>query len=466
MKGPDELEQVIRRMNLPYTPADLQKHDALEAYTAARYGLFYEVGVGKTLVSTLTALLWDLPYNIVICPPILNLQWSEWLKSIGETDVHIFAGPKRRPEELDHKWVMMSHNIFRDSFTIIQDRYADRHVALIVDEAQAMKNPASRLFRCVSNFVGASRCLLMLTATPTSKPEDTYPYMKLKTPKLYRSAGHWENVHAGERDFYGKITEYKNLDALARNFGMLAVFRSKKEVYGDTLDPIFQVIPYDLSAKHAKLYRKLGDEQLLLLPNGDKIDATSSQALRHKMQQIIVNFAAFSGNPDDRSATLDVLDQVIEEVDPMNPSKSKLAVWTYYQSSSKLIYDYLVDKLGAEAVVIAYGASNSQKAVDRIMNDPATRVIVAQPKSVGVGLNLQHVCWEMVFLEMSTVPMDAKQAIGRVDRAGQKNRPTIRMAQARRTVHGKLFRDLLNNDALTSKVEQTPKTLRAEIFGE
>ena len=100
------------------------------------------------------------------------------------------------------------------------------------------------------------------------------------------------------------------------------------------------------------------------------------------------------------------------------------------------------------------------------MYDPETRFMVAQPKSVGVGLNLQHVCSEMLFLEMSTVPMDARQAFGRVDRPGQRVRPTIRLARAIGTVQMQLFDNLLKNDDLVSQVERTPTSLRQELLGE
>lgn len=459
------LQQALDYMKPPFTPAELQLKDIAEAAVLGRYLFAYDVGVGKTFVSTVVATMWDHDHTIIVGPPILNTQWAEWLKSVNHTDAGIYAGPKRTTDLLNHKWVVMSHAIWRDSFDTIREFYKSRDVCLIVDESQALKNPASKLFRTVHQFIAPDRSILMLTATPTSKPEDTYSYIKVKSPDAYRSFGHWQNCHVAERDIFGTITKYARLDDLADTFAIRMVKRTKKEMYGNVMEPIYQPMPYHLDPGHLKLYNKLAEEQLLLLSNGDKIDATTAQRLRHALQQIVVNYSKFSGNPEHRSKAYDIIDEVIEEVQPMEKANSKLAIWTYYTATSASVTAYLKEKFGDKAVVAAYGKVNSQKAIDAIMNDDDTRILVAQPSSCGVGLNLQHVCSEMLFIEMSTTPMQIRQAIGRVDRVGQKVRPTIRFAQALKTIQVKLFRDLLANDELVTKVERSITSLRDEIFG-
>lgn len=465
MKIESDVEEVIEGMKLPFELVPLQKEDALDAVRSGRFGLFYAVGGGKTVVSTVVSKLWEDDYTLILCPPILLPQWEEWLHSCQELDTSIFAGPKRTVSMLDHRWVIMSHAIFRDSFITILQQFKGRSVNVILDEAQAIKNPKSKLYKCILQFAAPDRNLLMLTATPTSKPQDTYTYMKLKTPTVYRSMGHWTNVHVDKVDIFGAITAYKNLDMLAENFSLKAVARTKRDLFGDNLDPIFQPMQYDLAPAHLKLYHKLAEEQLLLLDNGEKIDATSAQRLRHALQQIVLNYARFSGRETDKATGLDLLDEVIEEVDPMKPGNSKLAIWTYYKNSSRLVTAYLQEKYGKQAVVAAYSEVDSAKSVKAIMNDDNCRILVGQPSSVGVGLNLHHVCSEMLFLEQATTPMQTRQAIGRVDRAGQKIKPTIRFAQARGTIQIAMFKDLLRNDDLVTQVERTPKSLRDEIFG-
>lgn len=457
-----EAGRKIASIPLPFELAKIQTEDILTAAQQSSVGWYMDVGTGKTVCSTLTAILWDNKRNYILVPPIIIDQWEDWLRSIGETDIGVFRGPQRTVDLLQHKWVIMSHAIFRDSFTAVLES-VPRSYSIIVDEAQYLKNPASKLFKYVKTMANG-RHLQLLTGTPTSKPEDSYAYIHLLT-KVYRSFGHWKNTHVEDVDFFGNIKTYKNLDLVTSNMKLLSFKRTKKDIFGHNLDPIYQVIPYSLDKAHQKLYEKLAEEQLLLLLDGGKIDASSPTRLYHALQQIVLQWSKFCGEPK-RSAGYDVLDEVIEEVDPMDKSKSKLVVWTYYQHTSGEVVQYLRDKFGERAIAAAYGKVNSQKGIDAIMLDPECRILVAQPSSCGVGLNLQHVCSEMLFLELSTTPMQAKQAIGRVDRAGQKIRPTIRIAQAKRTIQVKLLQQLLANDDLVAKVEDLVSTLRGAIFGE
>lgn len=458
------IEEALASMDLPFTPAELQLVDALEIKVSGRYLLAYDVGSGKTFVSTLVALCWDKPVTLIVMPHILLNQWKKWLQKINQHDIGIFYGPKRSVNDLHHKWVLTSHNIFRDSYDDIAKEYRSTDLAVLLDEAQVIKNPKSVTFKCINKLVQPDRNLIMMTATPKSKLEDTYTYCKLKTPNLYRSWGHWQNLHVAEVDHFGAIKAYQNEELLAVNFNLKTVKRTKKELFGHTLEPIYQEYPYELDTKHYKLYTKLAEEQLLLLPDGSKVDATSAQLLRQKLQQIVCNHSNFSGNPDDKSKIYDVIDEVISETDPFDKSKSKLVIWCWYKLTSKALTMYLQSKYGKEAVALAYGGVDSAKGVDQIMNNDACRLAVFHPASVGAGLELQYVCSEVLFIEMSTSPIYTRQAIGRVDRPSQKVRPTIRFAQAQGTIQPKLFNDLLANDDAVSAVS-TIQSLRDQIFG-
>lgn len=468
MKTQLDLDEIIRNMQLPYTVAPLQYFDAMQGYQEGRYALFYDVGGGKTLVSTLIAMMFG--YQTVVCMPhILIRQWERWLKRVRvpEDQIAIYYGPKRDLAVASKaKWILTSHAIFRMDSKKFNETFRGKKVTLLLDEAQAIKSIKSKIFKAVLQFIGSDNPFVPMTATPTAKPEDTYAYMKLKTPGLYRNMTHWEGLHVKERDFFGGIKSYSNLSLLRDNFAIKAAKRDKKDLFGydDNMKPILDPIEYELSPSHMKLYRKLVDEQLLELPNGDKVDATTSQRLRHMMQQIVWNPAAFSGDPEDKAAGYDLLEQLCEEVNFMPVERSKYVIWSYYRSTTEAIYAWMRERFGNTGA-IAYGGANSQKAVDAIMFDEKVRWAVFNPMSVGAGLELQHVCWEMFFAEMVTTPIPNRQAFGRVDRPGQKYRPTIRFGQAQGTVQKVLFEDLLRNDERAVYVERSRSSLRQELLG-
>lgn len=243
---------------------------------------------------------------------------------------------------------------------------------------------------------------------------------------------------------------------MAMNLAVCSVRLSRKDILGEDSNAIYQPRMYKLAPAHQKLYEQLVEEQLLLLPDSTKIDATNASKLHHACQQILLNWSVFGGE-DKRPAGYDLLDNVIEEV-----GDKKLIVWTNYQMTSKAVTAYL-SKIGKTAA--AYGAVDSKAGVDSFMNDPETQFLVAQPTSVGYGLEAQHVCSDALFLEFNTVPIHNKQAAARVDRQGQKGIAHIRYAVAQKTIQVKLLNDLLNNDDMASKVELTKKSLRDVLLG-
>lgn len=331
---------------------------------------------------------------------------------------------------------------------------------VLVHNCHHAKNSTSQLFRRI-NTLATGGTIQLLTGTPTSKPTDAYAYIKLTTPTRYRSLGQFENLHVESRDFFGNIQAYKDLDMVKMALMDCACKRTKEEMFPGIVKARYQVLDYELEPKHLKLYNELAEEQLLLLGNGEKIDATQASTLYHALQQIVVNLDHFSGDEDARSAAYDLIDQTIDETQCMDPARSKLIIWTYYKRTSASILHYLED-FGA---VGAYSGANSVKSVDRFLNDPKCRILVAQPMSAGFGLEPQHVCWENLFIEHSTVPLHFAQSVGRTDRKGQMHMPTMRVAVAQNTIQVPLHSRLLHNGDLVKQTEGNLASIRDAIYG-
>ena len=222
---------------------DLQVEDINTFLTWNKSLNRYEVGCGKTVISTAVSLIVDNETTVVIMPPILLLGWKRWLEKVSSNVLMYKGTPKVRKAMTlaDKRWVLMSHGIFRIDFERIMSDLHHNRVDLIVDEAQCLKNVKSKIYTMVGTF-SKNRRLQMLTGTPTSKPTDCYTYIKLRSPEIYRSYGHFEQWHVAERDFFGSIKEYQRLDQLAENFAIKSIKRTKKEVHNYENTPIFPFI--------------------------------------------------------------------------------------------------------------------------------------------------------------------------------------------------------------------------------
>jgi hypothetical protein len=441
-----------------------QEEDVNQFVAWGRCGNFYEVGGGKTVVSSIKSLMSGNAHTVIIVPPILIPPWVAWLKKLGQSVCQYDGPPKKRQalKPQQHRWVVMSHAIFRQEWTELT-RLFTQPTELIVDEAHAIKSIESKLFRAVTEF-SRHDDLQLLTGTPTNTPLDAYAYICLLSPGTYRNHAHFTITHVAGVDFWKRPTGYAYIDEISKNLHLRAITRTKEQVHNYTLKPLYPDGTYTLSDKHYKLYVKMVDECLLHYPDGTVLDLTSVNRLRHALQRVVLNWGMYAQEENCRPTGYDLIDQTLEEIDITNPKKSKLLIWVNYKDSNRSVTEYINGK-GIKTVA-AYSETDARKAVDAFMNDPATRVLVGHYKSVGAGLNPQHVCWEALFLELSTEPLAMRQAIGRIDRVGQKHTPRMKFAVAERTVQRHLLDNLLKSDDLLTWVEPTKKAIRAMLLGE
>lgn len=449
-----------------FTLSTLQKQDIITFIEWRRSLNRYEVGGGKTVVSTAVSLMGDAEVTVVIVLPVLVRPWVKWLNKVSERVLRYEGTPAERKnmKMQGHRWIVMTHAIFRKEYKFIHEVHKGRYVDLIVDEAQAIKNPESILYNCVGRFTERDHGgLQKLTGTPTSTPMDAYAYLRLQRTDFYRSYEHFDSMHVASRGFFKEITEYKNLDLLSERFAFRSIRRSKEELHGYDLKPLYPDTEYELAPDHQAFYEMMVEEQLIEFDDNSVIDLAKAGRLRHALQQVVVNYDFFSRNPKNRSRAYDLIDLTIEQTECLDPAHSKLIIWTFYKLTSRNVLAYLAAK-GIKAVG-AYGEVNSPVNTQRFMEDPTVRVGVFQYQSAGAGLEPQFVCWENLFLEVSTVPIYMTQATGRTNRMGQKHVPTMRLATALNTVQVHMLDGLLKADERVVKVERTKKSLRDMLLG-
>jgi superfamily II DNA or RNA helicase len=436
-----------------------------------RVGIYAEVGTGKTFMATVIALIKKRQkrnLSIVLMPPILIKQWKRWLDSLnnGVTSIMYKGTPKQRAKmDLNVDFALMSIQVFKKDYARLIEQYEHLNVTLIVDEAACIKNPGSQNYRCVRDF-SQGRDLVLMDGTPLSTPADAYAYIKLVSPQVYRNQSHFNALHVAERDFFDNVTKWCNLDFLAENMMLNSVRILKEEALPYLKKPQYTPMHYDLSDEHYALYKKLMDQQLLLLPNGGKIDATTAGKLRACAQQIVCNPGHFSGDPNMRSAAHELLDTVLDELAADNIEKGKkLIVFAYFKMTNRGLVQYLEKTYGAVACYSEVSQAQQIRNLERFKTDPTCRVLILQPGSAGRGVDgLQDVCSDALFLETPSATQ-FKQGVGRLDRDGQKVSPNIRIAIADGTIQPRLFRGLLAKDELVNMVQGGWEDLRESIYG-
>lgn len=462
------LETVQQHYNFPpyIVPHPLQVDVINHLSTLVSQGEWLDMGCGKTFCSTATALFHKVSYGnkcLVIMPPLLIRQWAKWLKSITPSlSITEYRGTpsQRADKDLSADFVLVGIQIFKKEYDKFVAHYHDVAVTVIIDEATMVSNSASDSHQKVYEFT-SGRQRVLLSGTPANKPTDAYGLIKFVAPGHYRNQRHFFDTHVEDRDFFGNPIKFRNLDQLAAALKINSKRVLFEDMYQGTQEPLFVPVTYDLDPAHYKLYKKLAEEELLKLPGGGKIDATTASKLTHALGQIIVNWRHFSGNPGHISEAAHIVAEKLDEL-----GAGKLVVFANYKMTvsilKELLFDYGVVTINSEVT-----EKGKQDALEKFVNDPKCRVIVIQFRSGGYGVDgLQHVCHHALFVEPCQQPRDFLQCVARLKRTGQKNRVMVMMTIANGTTQVRGFQNLIANDELVNKVVRNAYDLKDLIFGD
>jgi SNF2 family DNA or RNA helicase len=453
------VERVLKEIKLPFELREKQVEVINKYGLFSRHGLYLDMGVGKTVCSTIIGvdrLLSGAFMVLVLAPPSIIPQWKRWLESLN-LSVLVYAGSIAERKEIlkkgvDFDFCVMSPNIFRNDFLGIRETLKGKEIHLIIDEANIIKR-AGKTFTKVRLLQGNEGGITLLTGTPLTSPQDAYGYIKIITPWLYSTPKQFERVHIAVKDEYGSAVEYDNLELLKENFFKQSVRVEVDEVL-DMPDIDYQFVNYQLTPKHLELYRRLIKQKVILIEKtGEILDATKKQAMWHWAQRLV--FSPEHMGYEGEVAGIDLTLAQIEDVETI------VVFATYVETNEKLCR--LIK--GAEGV---YGSISRQRKDQNILDFQQGKIhrMVVNPDSGGIGTELQDHCNHVLFSEFPVTGNKFRQARSRVWRQGQKKKVICRMLVAEGTVQATLIRNIMRKDDVLAQVQPTKLTLRQELLGE
>lgn len=436
-----------------------------------RAGLYDEPGTGKTAAATVFSLYWHLmegtgPY-IVLLPPILIPQWGAWLAAITDlatgkslSSVAYTGTPAQRKKlDLNQDYILTTYGLLKNDYEYLYDWLSSRPYGVLADEAHVIKNIESQTHKAVKHLA-EGRVFAPMTGTPTTTPMDSYAYIKLLAPDIYRNKRHFERLHVGGRDEYDNVSEWINLDLLAENMKVHTSRILRREVRKEVPDVIYTPIKYELDPAHLDLYNRIAEERLVEFEDGSEIDAVSVQALRSALQQVVMNWADYDDVPGRVPKGLELIEETLDEL-----GDRKLVVVANFRRTNA----YLLQALSKYKAVAVYGdvsPAEKQRAIRTFIEEKACRVILLQPQSAGFGVDgLQKVCSDMLIVEAPTTAPPFHQVVARLDREGQTEPVHCRIGVASGTVQVRMLKNLFDNDSLTNKVQGGYKDLRDMVYG-
>ena len=452
-----------------------------------RAALYDEQGTGKTLPAQAWA-IWHAGAGnrvVIMMPPILIPQFARSLRTTFEgiedhVKIGVYYGTQAQRNKLATEWLaagagapgifITSVDMFRREWPLFKSLGV---FALLCDECKYWANPDSKTYGVIRDYLGpvGEVAILGMNGTPAKNNLcDLFGYIKLLTPHVYTNKTHFYKEHVilkTVKSRYKKdgelierdveiVDSFKNVAALRHNAMLQARRVEKKDVVEI---PPLQIIdfPVELSKKHKEKYRQFAVAKVLEFPDGTAISGEQTATMRQICMRAVVDTDILQ--VDERSAVLDALEELFEEIDV---ERNKVYVGAYYNKTIEIICERF--KHLHPAMIYGPNAGKNQKEIQKFLTNPKCRIGVANYQSGGVGLNLQDVCHYGIAAEPITVPGDFDQWTDRMHRSGQKHKTTIYSLSVPGTIWVKAQQAMLKKAAWNKGVVSSTQ-LKEELMG-
>ena len=334
----------------------------------------------------------DLGPTLVVCPMSVVKQWGAEISRFAPTlRVHLHHGPARLgAEELWH--AAHGHDVVVTSYDIAaRDADALAGIAwdrLLLDEAQDVKNPATKRARALRRLRARRR--VAMTGTPIeNRLGELWAIMDLVNPGLLGSREGFERAFARPIEQFGDEGALERLRAIVQPF----VLRRAKDAPEIELElpPItIEKEHCKLTVEQASLYRATVDRWLARVEaHEDRFGRRGAVlAMLGHLKQVCNHpeMLLTTGRPlEGRSGKLERLVDLLRAV----PEGDKSLVFTQYPGFDRLV-PHLAERLG-QKVGFFHGRLNAKQRDELLAHFAAPdgpTVLVISIRAGGRGLNL------------------------------------------------------------------------------
>jgi non-specific serine/threonine protein kinase len=419
-----------------------------------------DMGLGKTL-QTLAFLQhvverYPLETHLVVCPTSLLYNWeAEMKKFVPLLERHIHYGVGRELDEETFRRarvILTSYGMVRSD---IQHLSALSFGYVILDESQAIKNPASQARKAVQQLQARNR--VALSGTPVqNRTFDLYAQMDFLNPGMLGSAEFFREEFATPIDRNGDKEAAARLRKLVYPF---ILRRTKEQVARDLPDKTEMILWCEMGEQQRKIYDQYKESYRAVL-----LDRIAEEGMGRssiyilegltKLRQIcdspalLRNGVAGDGGYPNESAKIEELIREIEEIAavgafPENifsdrgiahdgPSAGgpvvrsaghhKALVFSQFTSMLRLIREVLEEK-GIPYLYLdgSVPAEGRRRAVQQFQEEEDTRIFLISLKAGGVGLTLTAADY-VYLVDPWWNPAAEQQAIDRSHRIGQEKK--------------------------------------------
>ncbi|MFG1938450.1 SNF2-related protein [Micromonospora tulbaghiae] len=417
-----------------------------------------DMGLGKT-VQLLALLAGDPPEagpTLLVCPMSLVGNWQrEAAKFAPGLRVHVHHGAERARGEgfaaavQEADLVLTTYSVAaRDAFELAG---VDWH-RVVVDEAQAIKNAATRQAEAVRSLPARHR--VAVTGTPVeNRLADLWSIMQFANPGLLGPAATFRKRFAEPIERHGDAEVAERLRRITGPF-VLRRLKTDPTIITDLPEKLEMEVVCNLTAEQAALYRAVVDDMMAKIESSDGIERRGLVlATMTRLKQVCNHPAQLlhdGSTLDGRSGKLERLDEIVDEV---LAAGEKALLFTQYAEFGGMLRGHLSARTGREVLLLHGGVGKAERdaMVTRFQSPQGPPLFVLSLKAGGTGLTLtaaNHV----VHVDRWWNPAVEDQATDRAFRIGQRRRVQVRKFVCAGTVEEKVAAMIADKRSLARSV--------------
>ncbi|MDO4554695.1 MAG: DEAD/DEAH box helicase [Lachnospiraceae bacterium] len=330
--------------------------------------------------------------------------------------------------------------------TILQEIQWD---VVILDEAQAIKNPGTRQTRAVKKLKTKNR--IAMTGTPIENDlTNLWSLFDFLNPGLMGNGREFKDFtkQLGEHpEGYGKL---KNMVAPF----LLRRLKSDKNIISDLPEKLEQVDYVGLSKKQIVLYRK----QVVELER--KISEVDGKERRGLVLKVLTKLKQICNHPDqflgqetfdpEESGKFQLLGELCETI---YEKRERVLVFTQYREMTKPLADYLEQIMGRKGLILHGGTRVTKRAelVDTFNGEEYVPYMVLSLKAAGTGLNLTRAN-HVIHFDRWWNPAVEDQATDRAYRIGQEKNVLVHKLVSEGTIEEKIDEMIQSKKELADQI--------------
>jgi SNF2 family DNA or RNA helicase len=426
---------------------------------ANAYGLWHEMGLGKTLTSL--ALIGDIwkdmraPINaLVVCPSSVIGVWSKEVRKFCKYPIRVveltgsikvravkIAQAKAQPFDGVTMYVVNYDVLWREAMAKAL-MSIDLHL-MLCDEAHRLKGVSTEQSK-VARRLGANCIRIAATGTPVDNLTDWYGIYRWLEPTVFgTSFGNFKDryffqIDIGDGRKIAKEVFPEMLAELTEKAHSYAHSASKDECLD--LPARFDLVrECELEPRAMKMYQEMKQEAITFLDDNEQ--AIVGQHTLTRMLRLSQITGGYLKDEDGAikvsSAKMDLFKEVVSDI---LPQKEKIVVFARFRAEIDGIRETLTKMKVTHGLIdgrIPVGPQRD-KIIDAFQDEDEMRVLVIQVQAGGVGITL-HRSSCAIFYSLGQSLIQWQQARDRIHRIGQRDECTYVNLVATGTIDEKIL---------------------------